>query len=66
MRIRFDDEFRTVMEAVLIVFVVLKLTNVIAWPWIYVLMPFWIPFAFGVISIIWLKFMVNYFKENKK
>ena len=63
MRIRFSDEFRTVMEAVLIVFVVLKLTNIIVWPWIYVLMPFWIPFALGVISIIWLKLVINYGKK---
>lgn len=36
-----------------IVFIVLKLTNVIAWSWLWVLSPLWIPFAIGlVISII--------------
>jgi hypothetical protein len=63
MGISFAEEFRTVMEAVLVVFVVLKLTNVIAWPWVYVLMPFWIPFIIGVITIIWWKFIVNYGKK---
>lgn len=28
-----------------IVFIVLKLTEVIAWSWIWVLSPIWIPFA---------------------
>jgi len=63
MGISFAEEFRIVMEAVLVVFVVLKLTNVIAWSWVYVLMPFWIPFVIGVISIIWWKFIVNYGKK---
>lgn len=60
MRIRFADEFRTVMEAVLIVFITLKLTNVIVWPWFYVLMPFWIPLIFSIIMLIWLKCIINY------
>jgi hypothetical protein len=63
MGISFAEEFRIVMEAVLVVFVVLKLTNVIAWSWVYVLMPFWIPFIIGVITIIWWKFIVNYGKK---
>ena len=33
-----------------IVFIVLKLTGVIAWSWIWVLSPLWIPFAL-VVSI---------------
>ena len=63
MGISFAEEFRIVMEAVLVVFVVLKLTNVIAWSWVYVLMSFWIPFIIGVITIIWWKFIVNYGKK---
>jgi len=36
-----------------IVFIVLKLTNVVAWPWLWVLAPFWIPWAIvGVILIL--------------
>ena len=63
MGISIAEEFRTVMEAVLVVFVVLKLTNVIAWSWIYVLMPFWIPFTISILIIIWWKFVVNYGKK---
>lgn len=32
-----------------IVFIVLKLTEVIAWSWLWVLSPLWIPFAIGLV-----------------
>ena len=32
-----------------IVFIVSKLTNVIAWSWLWVLSPLWIPFAIGLV-----------------
>jgi len=35
-----------------IVFIVLKLTGVIAWPWLWVLAPFWIPIALFVVVMI--------------
>jgi len=31
-----------------VLFVGLKLTNHISWPWIWVLSPFWVPVAFAV------------------
>lgn len=38
-----------------VVFLVLKLVGVIDWAWIWVLAPFWIPFAFVIaFSIVWL------------
>lgn len=58
------NEFRTVMEAVLLVFVVLKLTGVVDWAWIYVLMPFWIPLIISIFIIMWL-LVVNYGKKRK-
>lgn len=36
---------------IFLVFLILKLCNVITWPWIWVFAPLWIPFA---IFIIWL------------
>jgi hypothetical protein len=63
MRIRLEDEIRTVLEAVLFVFIVLKLTNVIAWSWFYVLMPFWIPSVLSIIILIYLKCVTNYGKK---
>lgn len=35
-----------------LVFIVLKLTGVIAWSWWWVLAPFWIPLAIGMIFIL--------------
>lgn len=37
-----------------IVFVVLKLTNVIAWPWIWVLSPLWISIALLLVAVIFV------------
>ena len=34
-----------------IVFVVLKLTHTIDWPWLWVLSPFWIPFAIVLLML---------------
>lgn len=33
-------------EALLILFIALKLIGVITWSWVWVLSPLWIPFAF--------------------
>ena len=35
-----------------IIFITLKLMGYINWSWWYVLMPFWIPIAFGLLVII--------------
>ena len=63
-RINDSNEFRTVMEAVLTVFIVFKLTGVIDWPWIYVLMPFWIPLIMSIFVIMWI-LIVNYGEKRK-
>ena len=34
-----------------LIFVTLKLTGVIAWSWLWVLLPFWGPLAFGVFLV---------------
>ena len=34
-----------------VLFIGLKLTNHISWPWIWVLSPFWIPAAFAVVLL---------------
>lgn len=38
--------------ALFIVFLVLKLTGVIAWPWVWVLAPLWIPLALAVVGVV--------------
>ena len=41
-----------------IVFVVLKLTGVIAWSWLWVLAPFWIPAALWVAVVVPMLFVL--------
>jgi len=42
----------------LITFIILKLCNVIAWSWFWVLSPFWIPLGIAAICLlIYLVFM---------
>ena len=57
------DELRTVLEALLAVFVIFKLTGDIDWPWVYVLMPFWIPLIVSIFIMLWL-IIVNYGKKR--
>lgn len=40
-------------DVLLVVFVVLKLTGVIAWSWVWVLAPLWIPLILGIIFWVW-------------
>ena len=51
-----------------IVFIVLKLCNVIAWSWVWVLAPIWIPTAIIIIAtLIYLAcVMINTTIKNKK
>ena len=39
-------------ELLTIVFIVLKLTTVINWSWLWVLSPIWISFTIGIIILI--------------
>ena len=38
--------------ALTLIFIVLKLTNVIAWSWWWVLSPIWIPGGIGVAAVL--------------
>ena len=49
----------SIATPLLIVFIVLKLTEVIAWSWWWVLAPLWIPAAIGA-SVILLAVLVSY------
>lgn len=37
-----------------IVFIVLKLLNIIQWSWLWVLSPIWIPVAIGLVVLLFL------------
>ena len=47
--IRFGGNLFTTLG---LIFIVLKLLDVITWSWLWVLSPFWIPFVIGIILII--------------
>jgi membrane protein YdbS with pleckstrin-like domain len=52
-----------------IVFLILKLTNVIAWSWWWVTAPLWITIALNIliiISIVLFQFIIHKKKRNKK
>jgi hypothetical protein len=51
--------FTEVLEVLTIVFVVLKLTGVIAWPWLWVLSPALIGFAIYALIIIISAIAIN-------
>jgi hypothetical protein len=40
------------LTLLLIAFIVLKLTNLITWSWLWVLSPIWLPFAAVIIFVI--------------
>jgi hypothetical protein len=45
-------------EVLTLIFVVLKLVDVISWSWIWVLSPLWIPYMFIFILIIVMKILM--------
>lgn len=54
-----------------LIFLTLKLCNVITWPWIWVLCPFWIPITIVVIllilcGIVWLFSHIILLRINSK
>jgi membrane protein YdbS with pleckstrin-like domain len=52
-----------------IVFLILKLTNVIAWSWWWVTSPLWIPIAIAIVIFIFIfifQFIIHRKKRNKK
>ena len=54
------DIIRRILELLLVVFIVLKLTGVITWSWWWVLSPLWIPLAVGlIVTIIFLILIIR-------
>lgn len=47
--IRFGGNLFTTLG---LIFIVLKLLDIITWSWLWVLSPFWIPFVIGIILVI--------------
>ena len=50
-----------------IVFIILKLVEVIAWSWWWVLSPFWIPLGLALVAIVsWVAILIIKYKYDKK
>ena len=47
-----QTEVRGTLEILLWIFIVLKLTNLIDWSWVWVLAPLWIPACLAIVGII--------------
>ena len=47
-----------------ILFIALKLTDYIDWPWIWVLSPLWISFVIGIIIIIGAILFVSHINKS--
>ena len=47
-----QKEVRETLEILLWIFIVLKLTNLIDWSWVWVLAPFWIPACVAIVGVI--------------
>jgi len=61
-RIQWSLNLDLVFSNLATVFVVLKLTDTVSWPWIIVLTPLWVPVSIALVSyaIIGLAFLTGY------
>lgn len=51
---------RRILELLLVVFIVLKLTGIITWSWWWVLSPLWIPLVIAlIVTIIFLILIIK-------
>ena len=58
----------SILTLLTVLFIGLKLGNVIDWSWWWVLSPLWIPLAFGlvlIVLIVIIGFSIAAFKSNK-
>lgn len=47
------------LDALQLVFIVLKLCKVISWRWIWVLTPLWVGAVIGLLVALWAVFMIK-------
>lgn len=57
--ITISSPFNFLSFILFIVFLILKLTGVIDWPWLYITMPIWIPIGLSI--LIFLVIIIVYF-----
>ena len=47
-----------------LIFIVLKLLDIITWSWLWVLSPFWIPFIIGIVVILSIILVKSYLRKK--
>lgn len=57
------NEYMILTVTLFVVFLVLKLTGVIAWSWWWITAPIWIPFLIAVILVIAFFWLVGYYAK---
>lgn len=61
-----QKEVRGTFETLLLIFLTLKLTNLIDWSWWWVLSPIWIPACFAaVVILVYLIIFLRLKRKNK-
>lgn len=58
-------EIRVIAQTLFFTFLILKLTGVIAWSWVWVLLPLIIVFGLSMLFLV-LYFLIQRFGKNKK
>ena len=59
-------------EALLLIFIILKITGQIAWPWLWVLSPLWITLSLMIVAVLLSIILVivmallDYLEEHKR
>ena len=64
---RISYELRLILELLLVMFIVLKLSGLIDWSWVWVLCPFWIPCLIVLVLAIvfWIASKINKTKVKR-
>lgn len=48
-----------ILAGAAVVFIILKLTGITSWGWVWVLSPLWLPFAFALVAVVVLVPMIS-------
>ena len=61
--VKFELDTNIVL-ALLVVFILLKITKLVAWSWLWILSPLWIPIVFALLIIVINK-IISLFRKNE-
>lgn len=64
MNVKINLGFPMLLVALLIVFLCLKVTKIITWPWLVTLTPLWLLILYIVVLIIMIVVATKYWRQN--